>query len=123
MKMDRAKARVEARERIRERIRGKVSGSAERPRLAVFKSLKYIYVQVIDDATGTTVASASSLEKGLRGKVSGANTKAAAAVGELIAERMKEKGLTKVVFDRGGYQYHGKIKALAEAARSKGLVF
>ncbi|MGK2856448.1 MAG: 50S ribosomal protein L18 [Thermoanaerobaculia bacterium] len=121
--MDRAKARVESRGRIRERIRGKVAGSAERPRLAVFKSLKYIYVQVIDDSTGRTIASASSLEKDLRTKVSGSNKGAAAAVGELIAERVKEKGLSKVVFDRGGYQYHGNVKALAEAARSKGLVF
>lgn len=121
--MDRAKARVEARDRIRERIRGKVSGNAQRPRLAVFKSLKYIYVQVIDDASGRTIASASSLEKDVRAKMSGANKKAATAVGELIAERMKEKGLLSVVFDRGGYQYHGNVKALAEAARSKGLVF
>ena len=121
--MDRAKARVESRNRIRERIRGQVSGNAERPRLAVFKSLKYIYAQVIDDASGQTIASASSLEKELRGKISGANKKAAEAVGELIAERVKAKGLSKVVFDRGGYQYHGNVKALAEAARSKGLVF
>ena len=95
--MDRAKARVESRGRIRERIRGKVAGNAERPRLAVFKSLKYIYVQVIDDSTGSTITSASSLEKDLRTKMSGSNKKAAAAVGELIAERVKEKGLTKVM--------------------------
>jgi large subunit ribosomal protein L18 len=123
MKMDRAKQKVEARSRIRQRVRRKVSGTPERPRLAVFKSLKYIYAQVIDDSTGKTVAAASSLESALRDKIKGSNLRAAKAVGELIADRMKEKGVTKVVFDRGGYQYHGKIKALAEAARSNGLVF
>ncbi len=121
--MDRAKQKVEARSRIRQRVRRKVSGTPERPRLAVFKSLKYIYAQVIDDSTGNTVAAASSLESALRDKIKGSNLRAAKAVGELIADRMKEKGVTKVVFDRGGYQYHGKIKALAEAARSNGLVF
>jgi large subunit ribosomal protein L18 len=119
--MDRAKQRVEARGRIRDRIRRKVLGTTERPRLAVFRSLKSIYAQVIDDATGTTIVSASSLEKdaGTRG----ANAAAAKAVGALIARKAKDKGITKVVFDRGGYLYHGNIKALADAARENGLEF
>ncbi len=119
--MDRAKHRVEARSRIRERIRRKVTGTAERPRLAVFRSLKSIYAQVIDDATGNTIVSASSLEKDAGAK--GANAAAAKAVGALIARKAKDKGITKVVFDRGGYLYHGNIKALADAARENGLEF
>jgi len=119
--MDRAKHRVEARGRIRQRIRRKTSGTSDRPRLAVFKSLKHIYVQVFDDATGTTVASASSKDKDSSAK--GANTAAAKAVGALIAERLVSKGVKKVVFDRGGYLYHGRVKALADAAREKGLEF
>lgn len=121
--MDRAKQRVEARDRIRKRIRRKVKGSAERPRLAIFRSEKHIYAQVIDDVAGTTLASASSLEKELRGKFAGANAAAAKAVGELVAERAKARGIEKVVFDRGGYVYHGNIKALADSAREKGLQF
>jgi large subunit ribosomal protein L18 len=119
--MDQAKQRVAARGRIRERIRRKVSGTAERPRLAVFRSLKSIYAQVIDDASGQTLASASSLEKDAGTK--GANAAAAKAVGALIAKKAKDKGITRVVFDRGGYTYHGKIKALADAARENGLEF
>lgn len=119
--MDRARQRVEARGRIRERIRGKVTGTAERPRLAVFRSLKSIYAQVIDDTTGQTIASASSLEKDAGAK--GANAAAAKAVGALIAKKAKDKGVTRVVFDRGGYLYHGNIKALADAARENGLEF
>jgi large subunit ribosomal protein L18 len=119
--MDQAKHRVAARGRIRERIRRKVSGTAERPRLAVFRSLKSIYAQVIDDASGQTLASASSLEKDAGTK--GANAAAAKAVGALIAKKAKDKGITRVVFDRGGYTYHGKIKALADAARENGLEF
>lgn len=121
--MDHAKERVAARGRVRIRIRRKVSGSDGRPRLAVFRSLKHIYVQAIDDATGVTVATASSLDKELREKVKGSNLASAKAVGELIADRLKEKGVTSAVFDRGGYRYHGKVKALAEAARAKGLSF
>ncbi|HVT43927.1 MAG TPA: 50S ribosomal protein L18 [Thermoanaerobaculia bacterium] len=121
--MDRAKERVKARGRIRKRIRRKVRGSAERPRLVVYKSLKYIYVQAIDDETGVTLASASSLEKEMKGKSGGANTAAARAVGALIADRVKGKGITRVVFDRGGYLFHGNVKALADAAREKGLEF
>jgi large subunit ribosomal protein L18 len=119
--MDRAQHRVEARDRIRQRIRRKVSGTTERPRLAVFRSLKNIYAQVIDDATGQTIVSASSLEKEAGAK--GANAAAAKAVGELIAKKAKDKGVTRVVFDRGGYLYHGNIKALADAARANGLEF
>ena len=121
--MDRAKQRVEARTRIRARIRDKVRGTAERPRLAVFKSLKHIYVQAIDDEGGRTVASASSNEKDLKGKFGSANAAAAKEVGARIAERVKGQGITRVVFDRGGYMYHGNIKALADAAREKGLEF
>jgi large subunit ribosomal protein L18 len=119
--MDRAQHRVEARGRIRERIRRKMKGTSERPRLAVFRSLKSIYAQVIDDTTGKTIASASSLEKDSGAK--GANAAAAKAVGALIAKKAKDKGVTRVVFDRGGYQYHGNIKALADAARENGLEF
>jgi large subunit ribosomal protein L18 len=119
--MDRAKERVAARGRIRQRIRRKVTGTGARPRLAVFRSLKSIYAQVIDDATGNTIVSASSLEKEAGTK--GANAAAAKAVGALIAKKAKDKGITRVVFDRGGYLYHGNIKALADAARENGLEF
>ena len=119
--MDRAKQRVEARGRVRERIRRKVSGTSERPRLAVFRSLKSMYAQIIDDSTGNTIASASSLEKDAAAK--GSNAAAAKAVGALIAKKAKDKGITRVVFDRGGYLYHGNIKALADAARENGLEF
>ncbi len=121
--MDRAKQRVEARDRIRKRVRRKIQGTAERPRLAVFKSLKHIYVQVIDDVAGRTIAAASSKDQDLGEKVTGSNATAAKAVGKLIASRMKDKGVTRVVFDRGGYTYHGSIKALADAARENGLEF
>ena len=119
--MDQARHRVEARGRIRERIRRKVTGTAERPRLAVFRSLKSIYAQVIDDSSGRTIVSASSLEKDAGAK--GANAAAAKAVGALIAKKAKDNGITRVVFDRGGYLYHGNIKALADAAREAGLEF
>ncbi len=119
--MDRAKHRVESRGRIRERIRGKVLGTEQRPRLAIFKSQKYIYAQVIDDAAGKTLASASSKDGDVN--VKGANAAAAKAVGTLIAKRAKDKGITRVVFDRGGYLYHGNVKALADAARENGLEF
>jgi large subunit ribosomal protein L18 len=119
--MDRAKERVAARGRVRERIRRKVSGTTERPRLAVFRSLKSMYAQLIDDSTGTTITSASSLEKDAGAK--GSNAAAAKAVGVLIAKKAKDKGITRVIFDRGGYPYHGNIKALADAARENGLEF
>jgi large subunit ribosomal protein L18 len=112
----------DVRVRIHTRIRHRVRGSEERPRLAVFRSLKHIYAQVIDDRRGHTVAAASSGEK--KGEVgNGGNLAGAKEVGKLIAERAKSQGITKVVFDRGGYLYHGRIKALADAARQAGLEF
>jgi large subunit ribosomal protein L18 len=112
----------DVRVRIHERIRHRVRGSEERPRLAVFRSLKHIYAQVIDDRRGHTLAAASSGEKkGAAGN--GGNVAGAKQVGKLIAERAKANGITKVVFDRGGYLYHGRIKALADAARQAGLEF
>ena len=111
----------EIRHRVPERIRQKVRGTAARPRLAVFRSVANIYVQVIDDAEGRTLVSASTIEKGKRTK--GGNLAAAKSVGQMIAERAKEKGIQKVVFDRGGYIYHGRVKALADAARAAGLEF
>ena len=121
--MDRARERREARRRIHTRVRRKVEGTAERPRLAVFRSLHHIYAQAIDDASGRTIASASTLDESLKGKKAGSNAAAAKAVGALIAERVKGAGVTRVVFDRAGYRYHGNIKALADAAREKGLEF
>jgi len=111
----------EIRNRIHRRIRRKLSGTAERPRLAVFRSVAHIYAQVIDDTRGTTLVSASSVDKG--GKTKGGNVAAAKAIGKLVAERAKEKGIKSVVFDRGGYHYHGRVKALADAAREAGLEF
>jgi large subunit ribosomal protein L18 len=122
--MDKANARVEARTRIHKRIRRRLQGTSARPRLAVSKSLKYISVQLVDDAAGQTLAHASSRESGIKGAgKSAANRAAAVAVGSLIAERAKEKGISAVVFDRGGHLYHGNVKALADAAREKGLKF
>jgi len=108
--------------RIHRRIRRKVTGTPERPRLCVFRSVKHIYAQVIDDTQGRTLASADSGGKG-DARASGGNLAGAKAVGRLIAERAKAKGIQKVVFDRGGYLYHGRVKALAEAAREAGLEF
>ena len=108
--------------RIHQRIRLRVRGSEERPRLAVFRSLKHIYAQVIDDRKGNTLAAASSGEK-KAGVGNGGNLAGAKQVGKLIAERAQAKGVKKVVFDRGGYLYHGRIKALADAARQAGLEF
>ena len=109
------------REKRHLRVRKKVSGTAERPRLSVFKSEKNIYAQVIDDITGTTLVSASSLDKEFALK--GGNKEGAKLVGETVAKRAIEKGINDVVFDRGGYIYHGRIKELAEAARVAGLKF
>ena len=106
------------------RYRDKVAGATVRPRLAVYRSLNHIYAQAIDDSTGATVASASSIDKEIRKSLKdGGNIAAAKSVGAAIAERLKEKGLTEVVFDRGGYLYHGRVKALADAAREHGLKF
>ena len=108
----------------RQRVRKKISGTGERPRLNVFRSLNNIYAQIIDDEKGVTLASASPLAPELKGKLdSCSNTAAAAAVGELIAKKAIDAGIKNVVFDRAGYIYHGRIKALAEAARSGGLEF
>ena len=103
------------------RVRGKISGTPEMPRLNVFRSEANIYAQVIDDTTGTTLASASSLDKAIEGY--GGNIAAAAAVGKLVAERALAKGIETVVFDRGGYVYHGRVAALADGAREGGLKF
>jgi large subunit ribosomal protein L18 len=112
------------RRRIRYRIRKKVTGTAEKPRLAVFRSDKHIYAQAIDDGSGRTIAHASSLDADLKGNVKrGGNVDAAKVVGSAIAARLKDKGIEDVVFDRGGYLYHGRIKALADAAREAGLKF
>jgi len=105
------------------RVRKKVNGSTTRPRLAVFRSLRHIYAQIIDDLNGATITSASSQEGGLSIDESTSKTNLANQVGELIADRAKSKGVKEVVFDRGGYQYHGRVKALAEAARKGGLGF
>ena len=110
------------RQRRHRRVRGKINGSAERPRLNVFRSLNHIYAQVIDDAAGTTLCSASSLDKEYEGPAGG-NKAAARAVGKLVAERAAKIGITEVVFDRGGYLYHGRVQELAEGAREAGLKF
>ncbi|MCB0112818.1 MAG: 50S ribosomal protein L18, partial [Caldilineaceae bacterium] len=113
-----------SRQRRHARVRRRVEGTPARPRLNVFRSLTNIYAQVIDDAAGATLVSASSLEPGLNEMMSGKNkTEQAKAVGQVLAERAKEKGIDKVVFDRGGYRYHGRIKALADASREGGLEF
>jgi len=112
--------RSRLRQRIHARIRRKMSGTAERPRLNVYRSLSHIFAQVIDDANGVTLVSTSSLSAKLK---TGGNIAAAREVGKLVAERAKEKGIRAVVFDRGGYLYHGRVKALADAAREAGLEF
>jgi len=112
----------EIRRAVHKRIRTKITGSAERPRLAVFRSVNHIYAQLIDDAKGTTLASASTTETAWRGRTGG-NIAAAKEIGKAIADRAKEKGIKSVVFDRGGYIYHGRVRSLAEAAREAGLEF
>ena len=115
----------EIRQRVHDRIRSRVRGTKERPRLAVYRSVGHIYAQVIDDIEGKTLVSASSLEKAGRGVPSGSggNVASAKEIGKRVAERAKEKGVNQVVFDRGGYLYHGRVKALADAAREAGLEF
>ncbi len=115
--VDRAKARA----RRHARVRAKISGTAACPRLNVFRSAKHIYAQVIDDVTGTTLCAASSMSKGFEGN--GGNVEGAKKVGAMIAELCKEKGIEEVVFDRGGYVYHGRVQALADGAREGGLKF
>lgn len=114
----------EIRQRVHVRIRSKVRGTKERPRLAVYRSLGHIYAQVIDDNEGKTLAAASSVEKaGEKSSRKGGNVASAKEIGKRVAERAKDKGVNKVVFDRGGYLYHGRVKALADAAREAGLEF
>src|SRR5205085_4467614 len=120
-KMIRRTEKKEIRNRIHQRIRRKLSGTPQRPRLAVFRSVAHIYAQVIDDTAGQTLVSASSVDKA--GKTKGGNVAAAKTIGKLVAERAREKGIKSVVFDRGGYVYHGRVKALADAAREAGLEF
>jgi len=118
------KQKAQSRERRRNRVRRGVRGTLERPRLTVFRSSKHIYAQVIDDDRGVTLASASTVSPELKGKVSyGGNIAAAQAVGQLLADKAKAAGVSKVCFDRGHYRYHGRIKALADAARTGGLSF
>jgi large subunit ribosomal protein L18 len=114
------KSRADIRQGVHSRIRKKVKGSAERPRLAVFRSLNHIYAQVIDDQSGKTLATASTTEKAL-GVTSGGNIEAAKTIGRTIAERAQAAGISNVVFDRGGYVYHGRVKALLDATREGGL--
>ena len=117
-------SRKETRHKRRLRVRKKVMGTAERPRLNVFRSLRHIYAQIVDDDRGVTLCAASTLSPELKGKLaSGSNVEAARAVGELIARKALERGIEKVVFDRAGYLYHGRVKALAEGARAAGLKF
>ena len=118
-----APKRNDIRQRVHARIRAKMSGTAERPRLNVYRSINHIYTQLVDDQNGITLASASTVTAKGTERKSGGNVEAAKAVGKLIAERAKEKGIETVVFDRGGYLYHGRIKALADAAREAGLKF
>ena len=116
--------RAEHRRIIHRRVRQRVAGEEGRPRLSVFRSLKHIYAQVVDDATGRTLVAASTLDKKVREQASyGGNVAAAKVVGRALGERAKQAGITRVVFDRGGYQYHGRVKALADAAREAGLKF
>jgi large subunit ribosomal protein L18 len=115
-------SRGAARRKRHERIRLRLAGTAARPRLAVFRSLNHIYAQVIDDATGKTLAAASSLEAALK-SAEGTKRDGATAVGKLLAERAKAAGIAQVVFDRAGYRYHGRVRSLAEAAREAGLDF
>lgn len=116
-----AASRKIQRRRVHDRIRRKVQGTADRPRLAVSFSNQHVYAQIVDDEAERTIAAASTVEKGVDAK--GANLASAAKVGELVAQRAKEKNIGEVVFDRGGFVYHGKVKALADAARAAGLKF
>ena len=123
----RIKTREDRRYRIKLRLRKRLSGDEQRPRLTVFRSQSHIYVRVIDDMTGRTLAAAAttepSVKSGLTGKTRGNNKAGAELIGQTIAQRLKDKGITKVVFDRNGYLYHGRIQAVAEAARKAGLEF
>ncbi len=123
----RIKTKEDRRDRIKFRIRKRMTGTAQKPRLSVFRSVSHIYVQVIDDMNGQTIAAASTVDPNVKGKmpkgVGGGNIKGAELIGTTIAERLKAKGITKVVFDRNGFLYHGRVRAVAEAARTAGLEF
>ena len=123
----RIKTKDDRRQRIKYRIRKRVAGTEARPRLTVFRSVAHIYVQVVDDMTGRTLASASTVEPAVKGTMDkqarGGNVAGAKAIGKTIAERLLEKGVTRVVFDRNGFLYHGRVKAVADAAREAGLEF
>ena len=123
----RIKTREDRRQRIKFRLRKRISGDPDRPRLTVFRSLSHMYVQVVDDASGKTIASASTVEPTVKGalpkKATGGNVAGAKAIGKTIAERLIEKGVKRVVFDRNGFLYHGRVKAVADAAREAGLEF
>ena len=123
----RIKTREDRRDRIKFRIRKRVSGSQERPRLTVFRSVTHMYVQVVDDMSGTTIASASTVEPNVKGALAktakGGNIEGAKAIGKTIAQRLLEKGVKRVVFDRNGFLYHGRVKAVADSAREAGLEF
>ena len=123
----RIKTKDDRRQRIKYRIRRRVSGTVERPRLTIFRSVSHMYVQVVDDASGKTIASASTVEPSVKGalakKATGGNVEGAKAIGKTIAERLIEKGVKRVVFDRNGFLYHGRVKAVADAAREAGLEF
>jgi large subunit ribosomal protein L18 len=123
----RIKTKEDRRDRIKHRIRKRVQGTDERPRLTVFRSVSHIYVQVVNDMTGQTIAAASSVEPTVKGQLptaaTGGNVAGAKAIGQTIAERLKAKGVTRVVFDRNGFLYHGRVKAVADAAREAGLEF
>ncbi|MEE1073345.1 MAG: 50S ribosomal protein L18 [Cellulosilyticum sp.] len=122
--MIRKQSRSDIRVKKHNRMRNKIQGTAQRPRLSVFRSEKHIYAQIIDDMTGTTLVAASTVEKDIKASVKAtSNVEAAAAVGTAIAKKAAAKGIEEVVFDRGGFLYHGRVKALAEAAREAGLQF
>jgi large subunit ribosomal protein L18 len=123
----RIKTKEDRRDRIKHRIRKRVQGSEARPRLTIFRSVAHMYVQVVDDMSGRTIAAASTVEPAVKGTlakgVSGGNVAGAQAIGKVIAERLIEKGVKRVVFDRNGFLYHGRVKAVADAAREAGLEF
>ena len=123
----RIKTKDDRRQRIKYRIRKRVQGNESRPRLTIFRSVAHMYVQVVDDMTGRTIASASTIDPKVKGSMKkeerGGNIAGAKAIGRAIAERLKEKGVTRVVFDRNGFLYHGRVKAVADAAREAGLEF
>lgn len=121
--MNKNKAKAERRIKRHKRVRNRITGTPDRPRLSVYKSLKHLHVQIIDDLAGKTLVSASTLESAAGVDGSTGNSKAAAAVGKLVADRAKKAGIKAVAFDRGGFKYHGRVKALGDAARAEGLKF